>query len=163
MKKQINSTLCLYWSTNFPYKCSRTSSKVYTVTLGIGGNIGDVKKRFNQLFLTLKNDSRFSIVQTTPLLTNPPFGYINQDDFLNGIIVVKTSLPPKQLLKQMQRYENRFGRTRSFQDAPRTLDIDIIFIQKNGINLKIKTPILTVPHPFWKERDSVIIPLNQLS
>ncbi len=162
MRKRLTSTLTLYFNYNFPFKSNSVSTKKYTVTLGIGGNIGDTKQRFNKLFLALKKDSRFNILQTTPLLKNPPFGYLNQNDFLNGLIVLKTNLAPMPLLKQMQRYENRFGRKRSFKDAPRTLDIDIIFIKRDGLSLKIKTPDLIVPHNSWNERASVTIPLSYL-
>ena len=129
------------------------------VTLGIGGNIGNVKRRFNKFFLVLQQDSRFHIIKTSPLLKNPPFGYLEQDDFLNALLVIKTNLSPIYLLNQMQRYENRFGRKRSFKDAPRTLDIDIIFYDK----IQIKHKRLIIPHPNWKERDSIIIPLKFLN
>lgn len=95
---------------------------------------------------------------TSPLLKNPPFGYLEQNDFLNGIIVIKTNLAPNEFLKNMQRLENRFGRKRSFQDAPRTLDIDIIFFDKKKIN----TEQLIIPHKGWANRESVIIPLNYM-
>jgi 2-amino-4-hydroxy-6-hydroxymethyldihydropteridine diphosphokinase len=58
----------------------------------------------------------------------------------------------------MQRYENRFKRTRSFKDAPRTLDIDIIFFA----NKKINTKQLTIPHKNWSQRESVVIPLSRM-
>ena len=149
----------LFFSSNYPYKSKHISNKTHTVTLGIGGNIGNVKRRFDKLFLVLQQDSRFHILQTTPLLQNPPFGYLEQDDFLNALIVIKTNLSPIQVLNEMQRYENRFGRKRSFQDAPRTLDIDIIFYDK----IQIKHKRLIVPHQNWKERDSVVIPLKFLN
>ncbi len=159
MKKQLTKDLTLYLSNNYPYKNKVKSLKINQVTLGIGGNIGDVKKRFNKLFLAIRNDSRFHIVQTSPLLRNPPFGYIEQDDFLNGIIVVKTNLAPIEVLNEMQRYENRFKRKRSFQDAPRTLDIDIIFFN----NIKMNSMRLIIPHKDWQNRQSVTIPLKYLS
>lgn len=159
MKKKINNNLTLYFSNTFPYKSSKLSTKNNSVTIGIGGNIGDVSKRFKKLFLAFKSDSRFTLIQTTPLLTNPPFGFLEQDDFLNGIIVLKTNLSPKACLKAFQRYEHRFARVRSFQDAPRTLDIDIIFFN----NLKMKTKILTIPHHGYKSRDSVLIPLKYIN
>ena len=149
----------LFFSSNYPYKSKHISNKTHTVTLGIGGNIGNVKRRFDKLFLVLQQDSRFHIIKTSPLLKNPPFGYLEQDDFLNALIVIKTNLSPIQVLNEMQRYENRFGRKRSFQDAPRTLDIDIIFYDK----IQIKHKRLIVPHQNWKERDSVVIPLKFLN
>ena len=162
MKKNISSELTLYFSNHFPYNSSIKSKKIYTVVLGIGGNIGDVNMRFNKLFLSLKNDSRFDIIKTTPLLKNPPFGYLEQNHFLNGLIKLQTNLSPIMLLNEMQRYECRFGRVRSFKDAPRTLDIDIIFISKNNTNIFIKTSRLIVPHKHWKNRKSIIIPLKYL-
>ncbi len=162
MRKKLNSTLTLYFNNNFPFKNKGLSNKKYMVTVGIGGNIGNTKQRFNKLFLALQRDSRFNVIQTTPLLQNPPFGYLEQDDFLNALIVLKTNLAPMSLLKQMQRYENRFGRKRSFQDAPRTLDIDIIFIKKNNSKLKVQNSKLIVPHLNWKNRKSVTIPLSYL-
>ena len=158
MKKELSQELTLFVTSNYPYKNNIISSKPNIVTLGIGGNIGDVKRRFNKFFLTLKKDSRFHVVQTSPLLKNPPFGYLDQDDFLNGLIILKTSLSPIQLLNEMQRYENRFKRKRSFKDAPRTLDIDIIFFN----NKKINTKRLIVPHNDWENRQSVTIPLSYL-
>ncbi len=158
MRKQLSSKLTLYFNNHFPYNSPKISPKQHTIILGIGGNLGDVKRRFNKLFLALQNDSRFDIIQTSPLLKNPPFGYLNQDYFLNGLIKIKTNLSPLSLLNEMQRYENRFGRKRSFKDAPRTLDIDIIFYD----NLKVNHPRLTIPHLSWNERESVTIPLSYL-
>ncbi|MEA3498525.1 MAG: 2-amino-4-hydroxy-6-hydroxymethyldihydropteridine diphosphokinase [Campylobacterota bacterium] len=159
MKKKINNNLILYFNNIYPYKSKIITKKKNIVTVGIGGNIGDVSKRFKLLFNMFKSDSRFTIVETSPLLINPPFGYIEQDDFLNGIIVLKTNLSPMESLRAFQRYENRLGRKRSFQDAPRTLDIDIIFFN----NLKMNSKKLTLPHHGYKSRDSVLIPLKYIN
>ncbi|VAY86280.1 2-amino-4-hydroxy-6-hydroxymethyldihydropteridinepyrophosphokinase [hydrothermal vent metagenome] len=156
MRKQITKNLKLYFTNNFPFKSSKKSIRNNTVTLGIGGNVGNVIKRFNKLFLSLQKDSRFTILQTSPILKNPPFGYLEQDYFLNGIIILKTNLSPMEVLNQMQRYEKRFKRKRSFKDAPRTLDIDIIFYN----NIEINTKQLTIPHKHWHHRQSVLIPLK---
>jgi 2-amino-4-hydroxy-6-hydroxymethyldihydropteridine diphosphokinase len=156
LKKILSDKLTLYKTSIFPSFSNKKSNKKYLVTIGIGGNIGDMKKRFNKLFLSLIQNSKFDVLMASPLLLNPPFGYLNQNDFLNGIICLKTNLGPNEFLKYMQRLENRFGRKRSFQDAPRTLDIDIIFFD----NKKINTKKLIVPHKDWANRESVIIPLN---
>lgn len=159
MKKKLSDDLTLFITHNFPYINPKKSHKKYLVTIGIGGNIGNVKKTFDKLFLSLNNDTRFDIIMTSPLLQNPPFGYLEQNDFLNGIIALKTNLSPNEFLKNMQRLENRFGRKRSFQDAPRTLDIDIIFFDKKKIN----TEQLIIPHKGWANRESVIIPLKYMN
>ena len=158
MKKKLSKKLTLYYTDNFPRKLKSNSNKKYLVTIGIGGNIGNTKKIFDKLFLCLKQDKRINIIMTSPLLRNPPFGFLDQNDFLNGIITLKTNLAPNDFLKNMQRLEKRYGRKRSFQDAPRTLDIDIIFFD----NKKINTKNLIIPHKDWANRESVIIPLNYM-
>ena len=158
MKKKLTQNLTLFYTSNYPKKFNSTSNKKYSVTIGIGGNIGNTKKIFDKLILCLKKDSRFTLLMTSPLLQNPPFGFLEQSDFLNGIIALKTNLAPNEFLKNMQRLEKRFGRKRSFQDAPRTLDIDIIFFDKKKINSKN----LIIPHKNWANRESVIIPLKYI-
>ncbi|ADG92414.1 2-amino-4-hydroxy-6-hydroxymethyldihydropteridin epyrophosphokinase [Arcobacter nitrofigilis DSM 7299] len=158
MKKDINKDLTLFFTPNYPRFIKQDSNKKYLITLGIGGNIGNTKQLFDKLFLCLLKDSRFDLLETSPLLLNPPFGYLEQKYFLNGIIRLKSNLCANDLLKIMQRYEKKFGRKRSFQDAPRTLDIDIIFFD----NKKINTEKLIIPHKDWANRESVIIPLKYM-
>ncbi|MDX9744401.1 MAG: 2-amino-4-hydroxy-6-hydroxymethyldihydropteridine diphosphokinase [Arcobacteraceae bacterium] len=158
-KKNINSDLTLYFKRDFPKVYSKKTDRKYEVYLGIGGNIGDMFQRFGILLKQFYNDGKIALQTTSPLLKNPPFGYLEQNDFLNGVIKFGTNIPPSYLLFILQRYEKRFGRKRSFKDAPRTLDLDIIFIKRNGKNMKIKMKNLEVPHKNWKERDSVVIPL----
>ncbi|MBD3842038.1 MAG: 2-amino-4-hydroxy-6-hydroxymethyldihydropteridine diphosphokinase [Campylobacterales bacterium] len=158
MKKKIDDRLSLYFHSLYPYKASQKSNKRNKAYLGIGGNISNVQRRFKKLFISLKDDGRFSIEQTSPILKNPPFGYLLQEDFYNAIIVCKTNLSAMQTLKVMQRYEKRFKRVRSFQDAPRTLDIDILYFN----NEKNKSKVLTLPHPGAKIRQSVTIPMDYL-
>jgi len=158
LKKKLSENLTLFKTANFPYISNKKSNKKYLVTIGIGGNVGNVKQTFDKLFLCLNKNTKFDILTTSPLLENPPFGYIEQSYFLNGIIALKTNLAPNEFLKIMQRLEIRYGRKRSFQDAPRTLDIDIIFFD----NKKIHTENLIIPHKDWANRESVIIPLNYM-
>ena len=158
MKKKLTPNLTLFYTSNFPKKFNYNSTKKYSVIVGIGGNIGNTKNLFDKLILCLKKDARFTLLMTSPLLRNPPFGFLQQSDFLNGIITLQTNLCPNAFLKAMQRYENKFGRKRSFQDAPRTLDIDIIFFDDKKINTKD----LIIPHKNWASRESVIIPLKRM-
>lgn len=161
-KKQLTGNLTLYFKKDFPFLSNTKSFKKYEVFLGIGGNIGDMFKRFDTLLKRFKYDTNISLKETSPLLENPPFGYLEQDSFLNGVIKIETNMPPHYLLKTMQSYEKRFGRVRTFKDAPRTLDIDIIFIQIKGKDIQINKKDLIVPHIGWKMRDSVKIPLKYM-
>jgi len=126
--------------------------------LGIGGNIGDVVRRFDHLLFYMKRSSLVRVLETAPILRNPPFGYMDQEDFYNSLIRIETFLSPKALLRYVLHTEKRFGRKRLFKDGPRTLDIDIIFYEDKTI----KTKDLTLPHLGWKERASVLIPLSMM-
>ena len=123
--------------------------------LGIGGNIGDVVRRFEHLLCYLKRSAFISVIETGPILKNPPFGYVEQGDFYNSLLLVETQLTPKALLRYVLRVEKLFGRKRLFKDGPRTLDIDILFYE----NVKMDTKDLILPHPEWMKRNSVLIPL----
>ena len=158
MIKKLDKNNSLIYQKNYPYLSKNRSIKPYQALLGIGGNVGDVRRRFNHLFFFLKRSSFVDIVETAPILKNPPFGYLEQDDFYNSLIIVKTCLRPKALLRYILRVENKFGRIRSFQDAPRTLDIDMIFYEQEVI----ESEVLTVPHPHWNKRYSVVIPLSHM-
>ncbi|SFV54037.1 2-amino-4-hydroxy-6-hydroxymethyldihydropteridinepyrophosphokinase [hydrothermal vent metagenome] len=158
MQKKLNKNNTLIYQKNYPYLSKNKSTKPHQATLGIGGNVGDVRRRFNHLFFYLKRSSFIDIVETAPILKNPPFGYLEQDYFYNSLIIVKTCLRPKALLRYILQVEKKFGRKRSFADAPRTLDIDMIFYEDEVMN----TAELTLPHNAWHERESVKIPLVHL-
>jgi len=158
IKRRLSEELTLFKSPRFPYASKFTSSHRFRVVIGIGGNVGDVKRRFEHLFFEIQKDKRVHLEESSLILKNPPFGYIDQDDFFNSILVVKTSMQPTAFLDYLMRLEKKFGRRRSFENAPRTLDLDIIFFD----NRVIQTPKLTIPHASWQTRQSVIIPLSGL-
>jgi 2-amino-4-hydroxy-6-hydroxymethyldihydropteridine diphosphokinase len=159
IKRKLNNSLETFNSLHFGFKSSIKSSRRYKVTIGIGGNIGDVKRRFEYLFIKFKKDKRVDLLQTSLILKNPPFGFVTQDDFFNSIIVLKVDMQPRVFLDYLMRLEKKFGRKRSFENAPRTLDLDIIFFD----NRIIKTDKLTVPHPEYLNRQSVMIPLLSMT
>ncbi len=146
----------LYHDRYFPYLSKAPARFSHQVTLGIGGNVGDVRERFKKLFFYLSQSRQLQLIETSPILQNPPFGYTNQEDFFNAIMIVRTPLSPHKLLKYLLYVEKRFKRTRAFKNSPRTLDIDMIFYDKMSINSRY----LTIPHPHYHERESVLIPLQ---
>lgn len=155
MKKQLTKDLTLFYADNFPNNARVKDISKYIV-LGIGGNVGDVKKRFDMLYMMLKQNTQIKLIATSPILQNPPFGYVDQDDFYNAVVVIDTHLSPNELLKYTQRLERRFHRKNEFKNAPRTIDIDIITYK----NKTVKSKNLTLPHPEYKKRESVMIPLG---
>ena len=140
-------------ATFFPY--FKKSNKKNKALIGVGCNIGNCIRRFKKLFYFLKAHPKIDIVQTSIIYKNPPFGYLHQPDFYNTIFVIKTSFSVYELLRFLLYVEKKFGRVRSFKNAPRTLDLDIILFN----NLKINKKNLKVPHPFFKKRSSVLVPL----
>ena len=158
LERKLNEELSLFKSLCFSYKTSQKSSLRYRAVIGIGGNIGDMRRRFNHLFYFLKKDIQVELLQTSSILKNPPFGFLDQDDFFNGLIILQTSMQPMQFLNYLHRVEKKFGRKRSFANAPRSLDLDIIFFD----NRVIKSDRLQIPHVEWFKRNSVVIPLMDM-
>ena len=156
--RKLSSTLTLYKETGFPASYQTATHFRHRAIIGIGGNVGDVKRRFYHLLVFLKRQKNIAVLHTAPILQNPPFGYTEQEDFLNSVIEISTSMQPRELLAFLLQTEKRFGRRRSFANAPRTLDLDLIFFDR----VKMNTPKLTLPHPHWSERESVVIPLQRL-
>ena len=145
---------CLFFPKVFDFRPGFKNS----VILGLGGNIGDVKKRFNRLHFKLSRNSRFHVVENSALLINEAFGFKAQADFTNAVMLVQTSLAARQILKITVNLERRFGRVRSFKNAPRTLDIDILYFSGRSRN----DTRLTLPHPGAQSRASVILPLGTM-
>ncbi|CAI6144283.1 MAG: hypothetical protein SPLUMA1_SPLUMAMAG1_01605 [uncultured Sulfurimonas sp.] len=158
LKRSLSQTLSVYSSEHFPWLIKKVCQHRHQAVVGVGGNVGDVQRRFEHLFFEIQRDKRVTLTQTSLILKNPPFGFSEQEDFLNTIIVIKTSMNAKAFLAFLMRLEKKFGRRRSFANAPRTLDLDIIFFD----NLVMNTDKLTLPHPAWMERESVLIPLSGL-
>ena len=148
----------LYLIRNRNYPTSSSYIGYKKSLLGIGGNVGNVIQRFNRLFWFLKRSSFIRVIETSPILNNPPFGYLDQDDFHNALILIETKLTPKELLRYLLKIEDKFGRKRLFKDGPRTLDLDIIFYE----NMAINSDELIIPHPSWSKRESVIAPLLEM-
>ena len=145
---------CLFLPKVFDFRPGFKNS----VILGLGGNIGDVKKRFNGLHFKLSRDTRFHVVENSALLINEAFGFKEQADFINAVMLVQTSLAARQILKITANLERRFGRVRSFKNAPRTLDIDILYFSGRNRN----DARLILPHPGAQSRASVILPLGTM-
>ncbi|MCJ7766523.1 MAG: 2-amino-4-hydroxy-6-hydroxymethyldihydropteridine diphosphokinase [Thiovulaceae bacterium] len=156
--RELSPGLSLFIERGFPASYKTSAHYRHHAIIGIGGNIGDIKRRFHHLYYYLNRQKGLVVTATAPILQNPPFGYTDQDDFLNSVIEVATSMAPRELLAFLLRVEKHFGRKRSFANAPRTLDLDLIFFD----DVKMKTARLTLPHPHWHERESVLIPLHLL-
>ena len=157
---KLKGAKSLQTSTFFPFSSKeKLGYGRYFAFVGLGSNINDEKKRFDRLFRFLINDKRIRVLQSSSLLINKAFGFEAQKDFTNAVILVQTPLHAKALLKILLYYEFKFKRKRTFKNAPRTLDLDLLyFSQKVGANERC-----VVPHVGVKERLSVILPLGELN
>lgn len=146
----------IYETPFFPKRSGGFSKKRYKALLGVGSNINKPLRIIHRLYFFLQKDTFIDVVQTYPILKNPPFGYANQPDFFNTLLEVKTNLTPFKLLDRVLWVEKRFQRKRIFKNSPRTLDLDVIFFE----NLVIYSKRLTLPHPEYQNRASVLIPMT---
>lgn len=130
-------------------------SKLYIL---LGSNLQHPKK---QLLVAQKNITKQigKIVRQSSLYKTAAWGNTNQPDFLNQVIIIDTALTPGQTMQTILAIEKKMGRIRTKKNAPRIIDIDILFFNKEIINSKN----LNVPHPQIQNRKFVLIPLNELS
>ncbi len=134
-------------------------SSVVVVYLGIGTNLGDREKNISD---SLGMISRLigEIISVSSVYLSEPWGFESENDFLNMVAAVKTSLKPYKLLKTVHIIEERLGRIRgSVQFNSRTIDIDILLYGDKVINGKV----LRIPHPLMTERKFVLVPICEIA
>ena len=100
-----------------------------------------------------------TILRMSSVYSTAAWGNTHQPDFLNQVIIIETKLNPDTLMKAILQIEKKMGRIRTIKNAPRIIDIDILFYNKEII----KNDSLTIPHPFLQDRNFVLTPLNELS
>ena len=88
-----------------------------------------------------------------------PVGYLDQDEFLNRVIEIKTSLTPNKLLEYCQHIETNLFRERMISFGPRTIDLGVLLYNE----YTSEDAILTIPHPRMLERSFVMLPLNEIA
>jgi 2-amino-4-hydroxy-6-hydroxymethyldihydropteridine diphosphokinase len=126
--------------------------------VGIGSNLEEPRRQVEQAFEELKTIERTTLLRRSSLYRSAPVGYSDQPQFINAVAALDTALGPERLLDQLQAIEARHGRLRSFANAPRTLDLDLLLYGTQTI----RSPRLTVPHPRMHERAFVLRPLLEL-
>jgi len=126
--------------------------------LGIGSNLGD-RLAFLQLALdALGAVPGITVTAVSPVYETDPVGGPIQDDFLNAVVEIETSLEPHGLLLVAQAAERTARRVRDQHWGPRTLDVDILLFD----DARLDDPDLTIPHPWMGERAFVLAPLHDL-
>ena len=126
--------------------------------IALGSNLAEPARQVRAALSALEAHPQIQIEKTSSLYVTAPVGYDNQPDFVNAVCSVRTSLDGVSLLAVLNRIEADFGRERTFRNAPRTLDLDIIDF--DGISSD--DPHLTLPHPRAHERSFVMKPLAEI-
>jgi 2-amino-4-hydroxy-6-hydroxymethyldihydropteridine diphosphokinase len=127
--------------------------------VGLGANIGEPRRQLQAALEDLRQIPESQLVANSSFYRSAPVGYAEQPDFLNAVAALETVLEPEALLDSLQDIESRHGRTRSFQGAPRTLDLDLLLYGDRTL----ASPRLTLPHPRMHERAFVLQPLAEIA
>jgi 2-amino-4-hydroxy-6-hydroxymethyldihydropteridine diphosphokinase len=128
--------------------------------IALGSNLGDSKQQLLDAIDKLSGLPGSRVLVRSRLYRTPPWGHIEQPDFLNAVVALETPLPPHDLLDALLEIEREAGRLRSGERwGPRTLDLDILHV----IGQTVNDERLTLPHPHISERAFVLLPLNDLA
>ena len=133
--------------------------KWHTVYIAFGSNMGNKEEYINYALETIRNNRYFKEIQVSDYFYSSPYGGVEQDDFVNGVLEARTMLEPEELLEFLHEVEQGANRERILHWGPRTLDLDIILFDNEVVDRKD----LVIPHKDMKNRDFVLVPLAQLA
>ncbi len=126
--------------------------------IGLGANLGDAQHTIAAALAAIARLPRTSLLGVSSLYRSAPVD-AEGPDFLNAVASIETGLAPEPLLDALQAIERDHGRERSFRNAPRTLDLDLLAWDA----LELRSERLTLPHPRLRERAFVLQPLAELA
>ncbi|CAN5866543.1 2-amino-4-hydroxy-6-hydroxymethyldihydropteridinediphosphokinase [soil metagenome] len=133
--------------------------EIITAYISLGSNLGD---RAGNLLLAVRGllEASMHVHRLSAIYETEPVGVAHADDYLNMVAEIQVlNITPAQMLARMIRIEYLLGRRNKFENAPRTVDLDLLFYGDNQIN----TPFLTLPHPRLHKRKFVLVPMAELT
>jgi 2-amino-4-hydroxy-6-hydroxymethyldihydropteridine diphosphokinase len=125
-----------------------------TAYVALGANLGDARAAVLQAFEALAFLPETQVTGCSALYRTAPHE-AQGPDFINAVARIDTRLTAPDVLDALQTIENRAGRLRPYVNAPRSLDLDLLFYGDACMH----SPRLTLPHPRWRERAFVLVPL----
>jgi 2-amino-4-hydroxy-6-hydroxymethyldihydropteridine diphosphokinase len=128
------------------------------IYLSLGSNLGDREAQLRKALEELQHEGVL-LVRKSSIYETEPVDATDQPDFLNLVCQVETTLEPESLLAACQEVESRMGRRRGKSNEARNIDIDILFYGRRIV----KKPFLKIPHPAWRRRNFVLIPLTEIA
>lgn len=127
--------------------------------VALGSNLESPAQQVRLAISALDQLPSTRVVQASSLYQTPPWGVLDQPDFVNAVAELETALTPHDLLSELQRLEEAAGRVRARRFGPRVLDLDLLWHGQGAI----ETPLLTLPHPRMHERAFVMLPLAEIA
>ena len=131
----------------------------HDVAIALGSNMGDSKKFLDDAVEKVGQLPDTKVNKVATYITTKPYGGVEQDDFLNSAMTIRTMLTPTELLDRLHDIEREAGRERIIRWGPRTLDLDILLYD----DLVMDTEDLTIPHIEMHLRDFVLKPLAEIA
>ena len=128
------------------------------VWIALGSNMGEGRKNLD-LAIKMMNERGVSVKKVSTYIETEPYGYTEQDNFVNAVCIAKTKLSPRELLEVLLKIELDMGRVRIIKWGPRIIDLDILFYE----DLIIDEEDLKVPHIEIQKRSFVLEPVNEIS
>ena len=127
--------------------------------IGLGSNLGESRDQLLAAVADIARLPETSVLANSAFYRSAPIGYLDQPDFINAVIKIQTGLAPQELLSALLGIERQHGRERTFSNAPRTLDLDVLLYD----DLKVDEPGLRIPHPHMHRRAFVLRPLLEIA
>lgn len=136
---------------------------MYTYYISVGSNIGNRRQFIERAYAALSIHHEVHSIASSSIIETEPWGYIDQNGFLNAVWYVNCTLEPHELLDVLQSLECVAQRKREIHWGPRTLDLDIIYaVVDSGTCMYINDERLVIPHPYFWDRLFVLEPLMEL-
>lgn len=131
----------------------------HTAYLGLGSNMGGKQAYLDGAVKALNEARGCEVERVSTYLVTKPYGGVEQDDFLNACLRLRTLLPPQELLDRMHDIEQAAHRERTIHWGPRTLDLDILLYDDEVL----ETETLVIPHPELHLREFVLRPMAEIA
>lgn len=126
--------------------------------IGLGGNIGDSRTALKLALEQILTLDGIRNLKASPFYDTTPVSSIPQTNYTNAVCICETTYTPIELFRHLQKIETTLGNKPKIKDAPRYIDLDILFFGQAWVDVNG----LKIPHPRWKERLFVLQPLSDL-
>lgn len=129
-----------------------------TAYIGLGANLGEARLAVQDAVRAIAALGGVQLLRCSSLYGSAPIG-AGGPDYVNAVVAVQTSLGARELLDALHGIEQGAGRQRSYRNAPRTLDLDLLLFAEESS----QDPLLLLPHPRMGERAFVLLPLAEIA